>query len=299
MRQSRRGGFTLIELLVVIAIIAVLVGMFMAAVQKAREAANRVKCMNHLKQMALAFHVHHDTFGYFPDGGEDWTQARSFSNGVPSTAPNQNWGWAYQILPYMEQQNLWAESNDTTLRGQLVEFFFCPSRRPPTLVFDGRYGESCMMDYAGNGGISTDDPFSGSPGNGNDGTVCRRWDATKTKRSQPVTLSDASIPDGAGNTLLIGEKQMSPDMLTTTQADDDQGYCCGWDWDIIRWGISPPGPDRKGGHDETAFGSAHPMSFNGAFADGSVRRIGYNVNATIFKDICKRDDGNPIPGIDD
>jgi hypothetical protein len=255
--------------------------------------------MNHLKQMALAFHVHHDTFGYFPDGGEYWADPRTMVNGMPATAPNQHWGWAYQILPYMEQQNVWTEASDSKVRSTLIEFYFCPSRRPPTLVYDGRYGESCMMDYAGNGGLSTLEPAAGSPGNGCDGTVIRRFDPTNSKRSQPVTLSDASIPDGAANTLLIGEKQMSPDTLTVSIADDDQGYVCGWDWDIIRWGISPPGPDRKGGHDETAFGSAHPMSFNGAFADGSVRRIRYNIDPNVFKDICKRDDGNPIPGYDE
>ena len=96
--MSARRAFTLIELLVVIAIIAILIGLLLPAVQKVREAANRAKCTNHLKQIALAAHNYHGAHERFPPG----VHQLSFS-GMPRYRGVTLFVY---LLPYLEQDNL-------------------------------------------------------------------------------------------------------------------------------------------------------------------------------------------------
>lgn len=121
--QTRRA-FTLVELLVVIAIIGLILGMLMPAVQKAREAANRISCANNLKQINLAIHLYHDTFDQLPY----------------SRLANQGATWAVLILPYLEQENLYRQWNlaqsyyqqSELARTSAVPIYFCRARRTPT-----------------------------------------------------------------------------------------------------------------------------------------------------------------------
>jgi prepilin-type N-terminal cleavage/methylation domain-containing protein len=102
---KRRDGFTLIELLVVIAIIAVLIGLLLPAIQKVREAANRITCANNLKQMGIAEHMFHDSHGKFTCSW-DYEQPKA---GVRATGVSSSWG--DYLLPYIEQDALYQQYN--------------------------------------------------------------------------------------------------------------------------------------------------------------------------------------------
>src|SRR5262245_42851330 len=121
----RQCAFTLIELLVVIAIIAVLIGLFLPAVQKVREAAARIKCRNNLKQLGLAFHNYHSQHGEFPSGGWDWSTPPSYTGGGPQIGVNQRAGWGFQILPFVEGDNVW-KAGPVAAIATPNSLFFCP-----------------------------------------------------------------------------------------------------------------------------------------------------------------------------
>lgn len=288
-----RRGFTLIELLVVIAIIAILIALLVPAVQAVRESASRTQCINHLKQIGIAFHNHHDTHGAFPNGGLGWWSNRSFTGGIPDSYEKQEWGWGYQILPYVEQDAVWKQPSDADVVKVAVGVYFCPSRRPPTVLNAvgewGYVGLRAQSDYAGNAGIDTSNAPAGAvvPGNGVDGLVIRQGYGK-------VQL--AKIIDGSSTTLLVGEKRLNAQLAQSlVDCDDCQGYVSGWDNDAVRWGVLPPEPDyRRAGQicDErgSQFGGPHKGGFTACFGDGSVRFLRYSANFTAFQRACSSRD---------
>ncbi len=288
--NRRRAAFTLIELLVVIAIIAILIGLLLPAVQKVREAAARATCQNNMKQIALAFHNHHDTAKNFPAAGSDGPNVACCD-----ASTRVGWTWMFHITPYIEQDNVFRNPIDTgvgSVAQTVIKAYYCPSRRQPLL-----YGNGGRCDYAGNGGRN----FAGS---GREGVLVKQWlnPATTMAIDAPVeqrrTLTD--ILDGTSNTVLAGEKQLHPSVLGTAGGDNEAWHNSGWDQDHERFGEAVPQPDDLHPNStaprfwSVRFGSSHTGGLNAAMADGSVRFLRYSIDPTNWMRLCLIADGEVI-----
>ncbi len=278
--SCHRDGFTLIELLVSIAIIGILISLLLPAVQMAREAARRTECRNHLKQIGLAFHNHHDQYLFFPTGGWQWDAPPTYTNGSPETGRNQRAGWGFQILPFVEATQVWQSGPEVAIRST-NQLFFCPSRRAPQVFtasdfysppVTGAEISSAQCDYAASSITGT-------------GVV---------RRVEPRQFRD--LVDGTSQTLLIGEKRMNRAFLGSPQDDDNEGYTAGWNEDTLRRTDRVPAPDYSAptGDGDRLFGSSHAGGFNGLLADGSVRNISWSIDESVFGFLGDVQDGHPI-----
>ena len=197
--MPRRNAFTLIELLVVIAIIAVLIGLLLPAVQKVREAAARTQCCNNLKQMGLALQNYHGVYGNLPSGYLCRPQADIFY-----TAPG--WSWGAQLLPYLEQQNLFQQINFTVpvedpsnqaIRTTILKLFICPSDRSTGIFTIYSFAGAAMVQAAAGS-------YAGNFGTGFMYAVPPDQGTGVLFRNSRVRLTD--ITDGTSNTFVIGER---------------------------------------------------------------------------------------------
>lgn len=289
-------AFTLIELLVVLSIIAILTGLLMCAVQKARAAAARIECANHMKQIGLALHMHHDTYGVFPsNGGWDGREeipsisgalfvpeSVEFGNpaphlwgvGEPNVLPAvQTGSWAYAILPFLEQQNNYQQ------RAWMdpLSLYICPARRLASAQIAPAYDQYgsyisggwawAKIDYAANALAIPNRP------------VCQRL---------------AQFTDGSSNTILIGEKAMDPKNYQTGT----------WFWDEPFFLGGAGGTERSkpvilrdalGIRFWYNWGSAHTSGAQFVFADGSVHLVAYATPSPAVLALMTRNGGEVTP----
>ena len=224
--MRRANAFTLVELLVVIAIIAILIGLLLPAVQKIREAANRMKCTNNLEQLGLAAQAYHDANGQFPVGVRmPYAQANNdpLTGGMGSPfGPN----WAVYLLPFIELGNLFRQANADSypetadpanlasynlswraVRGQRLPSLICPSDRGPSAAPftdpNGRLKETgwARGNYACNGGTADIDHHI----RGDDGNTPYPGLTKGPVMSAGYGAAMSAVTDGTSNTFLFHE----------------------------------------------------------------------------------------------
>ena len=286
-QAEKRAGYTLVELLVVVAIIAVLIGLLLPAVQRVREAANRMQCLNNLKQVGIALHGYHDAYQTFPhayDSRALFVDPSHIFTTVARSGFIVTKSWATLILPFIEQGNL-DMAGYASYHDQHVPIYVCPSDRRATGYYLGNkgFGMQSLTDYLAVTGTITfkGDPRIGSPRGKCDGVI---YESSRTRI--------ADITDGTTNTVLVGERPPSPDLFwgwwTWSAFDASLGVRNSFPvYDDS--GTVPPirctryfpenyRPNDNNYCDTHHFWSAHPGGGNWLFADGSVRFLSYQSN---------------------
>jgi prepilin-type N-terminal cleavage/methylation domain-containing protein/prepilin-type processing-associated H-X9-DG protein len=308
--NGKRRGLTLIELLVVIGIIGVLIGLLLPAVQKVREAANRLACTNHLKQLGLALLNYHDTYSKFPPGYAQGPLAEA-----RITKPNVWHGWGVFILREIEQDNLarlydwdqwsasWANQPVVT---QPLDIFQCPSapERNRFMTFGAFSGgrKGACGDYSPTFGV---DPI----------LVDKELIAPLPAPDyRGVLVPDQmtrihQISDGTSNTILLTEDAGRPQLWRAGRAvpgaDQTVG---GGPWQAPYNGFMLRGSNDDGTGDwgpcainctnDHEVYSFHPGGANAVFADGSVHFLPASMSLRTLAALVTRAGGEVISSSD-
>ncbi len=304
--NRRRPAFTLVELLVVIAIIGLLVALLLPAVQMAREAARRVECQNHLKQLGLAAHNHHDAHRKLP------ISVSPFREGPQPWPRRDGRGWILSALPYLEQQPLHdrfsrvfgsdflsgAGLRDPAVRDAVqtrLPVLQCPS--------DGSAGDLSADQWQWEGievaltsykGVIGDNRMGGSQSMhpGSEPDCLHTGDCPglfyRLTYQRPARLSQ--VRDGTSNTLLVGEDVPEHNAHSTAYyANGDYASCHA----PLNYFPRPPRPRQW--WDVMSFRSRHPNGASFCLADGSVRFIGQTIDYLLYRALSTKAGGEPAP----
>jgi prepilin-type N-terminal cleavage/methylation domain-containing protein len=318
LRLRKLRAFTLIELLVVIAIIAVLIGLLVPAVQKVREAAQRISCSNNLKQLGTGLHNYHDTNLVFPADadGDPWVW------GGDSAIQAGNWlvtpfhgPWSISILPYIEQQNqgtalatgsVYGNGTypPTWVQGTPIKTYICPSRRSTAVGAKLDYGEGTFTDENGNYIGQTWYVTGYRPILGNVFT-------SKTygiKMAMWTNLGQITNLDGTSQTILLAHKGMRPlDYINTQGNNDDHGW-----WWCYTWNEHKRSPyeflqdDNNPNHVDPQYptnvdvswliAAPHPGAMPVLWGDASVRTLSYTIDPFTASYLWAWNDGQVVSG---
>ncbi|WP_422926861.1 DUF1559 domain-containing protein [Singulisphaera sp. PoT] len=291
----------------VIAIIGVLVALIMPAVQQAREAANRTKCQNNMKQLGLAAQEYHDSFNTFPSG---WFCCPPYGTTDPNTGnpfPMDKidvsyWSGLPMLLLKLEQVNLYNEINfalavtaldNTTSVRRTVDGFVCPSnRRAATVTANTNTNTTGTlkwgpMDYRGNmaAGFIMDNTVTPPVPTANPPLMI--LDNGLTYQNSQVSMAD--ITDGTTSTVLFGE--------TLTGTWPDATSCC-VQTNVNRTVNKPiQVPNANGTGTQNAYTywmSKHPGMVNFARCDGSVQTVTNQINKVVLIKMMTRNGGETI-----
>jgi type II secretory pathway pseudopilin PulG len=313
--SRRRTAVSLVETLIVLAIVTLLLQLALPAIQNAREAARRVQCLDHVRQLAAAAQVHLAAQGHFPAGGWSWQWVGDPARGA---GPSQPGSWIYNSLPYLEQNAVHSLSADEVASRSLA-LLHCPSRREalpyPNTRRDPVHNAKipaahARSDYAANGGDLFTNLGRGPQSYAEADDPTFAWAEAPTRATGIFfcrsVVRAAEVVDGLSQTYLYGEKYLSSANYAHGNDDGDDGTMYqGDDMDIVRW-TSPrisdaykgfvdrpnlPRPDEAGFATAYAFGSAHPYGWHAARCDGSARLVDYGLDAEVHRRLGNRRDG--------